>query len=654
MDNEPEDLERKEAPQRLLDRPRDEAEALDEIFGGTDDLDHAPGPPIEAAPVPAPALPVPRLRAAGAVIVAVAAHLYLHLGPLFSQAGWTLSSFRDYYPDDQKSYLAIATNWAHGFRADTEPFTRTGTSPYPDLYYRTMGWLADLVGANPVVVWNLLGAAVQAMLVAGLATATILVTRRWWAGLAAPLPFVMGTLAVATQGTWMTELGSHAVLWGPFGVLFTANGEAAALCLAGLAILALVVVASGAVRSVRTRWVLVIAAAAAVGVLADIQTYTFLTTIMLIACATAAVGVARSPWRVVWVPVTAALVVAVFLLGPAVSSVSPLAALAFGLVPAVPGIVLVAGRHGWPGFLLAVFVAGAFAAPQLLATVVGVASGDEFLTYRAVSSANLGVPAGDGARAAVVLVVALALVVLVGALRRSWFATGAPLGASLAWYLGATNDVWGANQEPYRFWLDMMLLISVGLLPLLVDAFVVVLRTVLRVPGAEGELRLESGGRPRTEVLVGALTVVVVLFSVSTADFADFRRDIARQEPITFFDDRSAVLAEVASEADGGVVLPDPCIDPFVLKIAWGGPTAYYNLGLAWPENPAHYRAVLDARLDDRLDLDEASKAGIGYVVADSDCARGGWASDLDAAGATQVTERSYGADGAYVLWRLP
>lgn len=651
MDSQREVPERNEAPQRLLDRPRDEGEALDEILGGADDLDHASGRPIE--PDPAPAHPVPRLPAAGAVIGAVAAHLYLHLSPLVSQTGWTLSSFRDYYPYDQFSYLAIATNWSQGFRADTEPFTRTGTSPYPDLYYRTMGWLADVVGANPVVMWNLLGAAVQAVLVAGLATATIVVTRRWWAGMAAPLPFVMGTLAVAAQGTWLTELDSHAVLWGPFGVMFTANGESAALCLAGLAIVTLVVVGSGAVRSVRTRWVLVMAAAAAVGLLAEIQTYTFLVTVMVIAYATAAVGVARSLRREVWVPVTALLVLAVFLLGPAISSVSPLAALAFGLVPAVPGMVLVAGRHGWPGLLIAVFLAGAFAAQQLLATVVGVASGDAFLTYRAASSANLGVPPGDGPRAAAVLLVALALVVLVGALRRSWFATAAPLGAALAWYLGATNDVWGADQEPYRFWLDMMLLISVGLLPLVVDAFVVVLRTVRRVPGSEGTLRLRSGRRPRAGVLLGALTVVAVLFVVSVADFAVFRQDIARQEPITIFDDRSAVLAEVASEAADGVVLADPCIEPFVLKVVWGGPTAFYNLGLAWPENPTHYRAVLDARLDGRLDLDEASKAGISYVAADSDCAQG-WASDLVAAGATQVTERSYGADGSYVLWRLP
>ena len=85
---------------------------------------------------------------------------------------------------------------------------------------------------------------------------------------------------------------------------------------------------------------------------------------------------------------------------------------------------------------------------------------------------------------------------LVRALRRSWFATAAPLGASLACYLGATNDVWGANQEPNRFWLDMMLLISVGLLPLVVDAFVVVL---------DGTMGITIGGKP---VTAGAGTIV--------------------------------------------------------------------------------------------------------------------------------------------------
>lgn len=46
------------------------------------------------------------------------------------------------------------------------------------------------------------------------------------------LPFLMGTFAWVGSDNWLHPLESHGVLWPSFGVLFTINGEAAALCLA--------------------------------------------------------------------------------------------------------------------------------------------------------------------------------------------------------------------------------------------------------------------------------------------------------------------------------------------------------------------------------------------------------------------------------------
>lgn len=587
-------------------------------------------------------------RALPTALLAVLVHLYLHLAPLVRQPGWTLSAFRDYYSYDQFSYLAIARNWSLGVREDIEPFTQTGNSPYPDLYYRSMGWVADLLGANPILVWNVAGAVAQSALVLGVAIATVCITRRWWTAALAPLPFLVGTFAVFSQGGWFTSLSSHAVLWGPFGVLFTANGESAAVCLAGLALLALLIVVSGAVRGA-FRLVLVILAAASIGLLAEVQTYTFLSTVFLVAYGLGAYGVLHAERRARWGLVSLLLVAAVFVAGPGLASISPLAALAAGLVPAIPGMILASGRGRWRLVVGAWLVAGVFAAPQLLATVVGVATGDAFLTYREASSSNLGVPLVEGLRSSIVVIAALVLVGLVGAIRGSLVHVALPLGAGIAWAMGSTNDIWGANQEPYRFWLGMMLLISAVLFPLVTEAVVWSFRALgARSPWEPGRVRWRSS---RLAPAVAAVAVIA-LFSASLSDFATFRRDIAGRAPIMFFSDKTAALGQVAEASDGGIVLADPCVDPFVLKVVWGGPTAFYNLGLAWPDNPEAMREVLDSRIEGQLAVQAAREAGVTSVVTDSACAEG-WQAEL-AATSTLIAEEEYGDAGSFSIWRLP
>jgi hypothetical protein len=577
------------------------------------------------------------LAAVGAAVV----HLVLHLGPFVTQKGWTLSSFRDYYYYDQLSYLAIARNWSLGERADVEPFTRTGNSPYPDLHYRVLGWLSDVTGLDPVAMWTVLGSVLQAVLVVAVGMTTVAVTRRWWTALLAPLPFLVGTFASLTQGDWKTTLDSHAVLWGPFGVLFTNNGESAALCLAGVALLLLVLVAVGRPASPRARLALVLVAALLVGVTGQIQTYTFLCTVFVIAYAAASYGVAASGRPVVWAAVSVVGVALVWLAGPVVADSSPLAALALGMVPTVPGLVLLAYRLGWWRVLLPWVLAGAAAAPQLLETVLGVASGDPFLVYREASSSNLGVPALVGVRSGAAVIAAAALVVGVGVARRSVVRAALPVGMLLAWAMGATNDRWGANQEPYRFWLDTMVLLCVALMPLLVESVLVSVRYARRAGPARGRLLAGSGA-----------VVVVAVLAVSTLDFAAFRADVQDRRPLNFYDDRSAALARAAEASSGGVVLTDPCVDPLTLKIVWGGPVAFYNLGLAWPEHEEEFRAVLGARTEGVLDIGAAKAAGITEVLVDPSC-EADWTTDLAAEGARKVAQESADEQTTYVLWHL-
>lgn len=581
--------------------------------------------------------------AAGAATLAALVHLVLHVGPFVSQKGWNLSSFRSYYFYDQLSYLGIARNWSLGARGDFEPFTRTGSSPYPDLYYRAVGWLCEVTGLDPVAMWTILGALLQALLVVGVGLVTVAVTRRWWTALLAPLPFLVGTFAALTQGDWKTTLDSHAVLWGPFGVLFTANGESAALCLAGGALLLLVLVATGHPASRRGRYAVVLVAALLVGLTGQMQTYTFLCTVFVIAYAAATYGVVSSRRPAVWALVSAGGIGLVWVLGPALATVSPLATLVLGLAPTIPGLLLLARVLGWWRVILPWVVAVAAAAPQLLETVLGIASGDPFLVYREASSSNLGVPGFVGIRSGAAVVVVMALVVAVGVVRRSAVRVALPVGMLLAWGMGATNDRWGANQEPYRFWLDIMVLVCVALAPLVVESLIAVVGYARRP------------GRARDRVVAGgAALVAVAVLVASMADFALFRQDIAAREPLNFYDGRSAALAQVADASPGGIVLADPCVDPFTLKIVWGGPVAFYNLGLAWPEQEPQIREVLDERAQGRLDLEAAHAAGITGVVVDSSCSAD-WASELETHGAQEISGATT-PDGEHslALWQLP
>ena len=50
-----------------------------------------------------------------------------------------------------------ASTTAAGVSGLPEPFTETGQSYYPSLWYRIVGWIASLTGASVPAVWTLAG-----------------------------------------------------------------------------------------------------------------------------------------------------------------------------------------------------------------------------------------------------------------------------------------------------------------------------------------------------------------------------------------------------------------------------------------------------------------------------------------------------------------
>ncbi|MDQ0690165.1 hypothetical protein QF047_001125 [Arthrobacter sp. W4I7] len=574
------------------------------------------------------------------MLLSVVAYWCLHVLPLATSRDFGWTNFRRYFDHDQYAYLAIAVNVSNGNLDNVEPFTETGTSHYPRLYYVLLGHLARLFDADVIAVWQIVGIALQLAMVLTVSWLLIRLTGSALLGLFGFVPSNFGVLAAPISGSWLHRLENHGVLWGPYGTTFTLNGEAAGMTVAVVAACLLIGftfpgsrVGAGLGRHARAA--VVIGACSAVGMLANVQTYSFLTAVYFLSYTAAAYGLLKAGKRK-YAIISAALLIVVLLVGHSIAEVlGPLAALVCGLAGAVPGTLLLLKRHPVVVGASAVGLAAA-AAPTILATLAGISQRDPFLEYRALSSENLGVPFPLGIIAAAVPALLLWTIFRAGIRSGNpvWLALS--IGIAVAWPIIATNDAWGANQEPYRLWLDGFFLASAVSLPVLGQVLVRNAEgqkssksTEASLPASTPAVSGESAEELQPSQLKSPLLTKVGgillwgVVSLSFLDYVGFAYFVHNQGTASFEDGQARAISATADQlSDRGVgsVLPDPCIDPFRLKTLTGAPTAYYNLGLAWPTNEPSYRTLLEERENGVLDLQLAELAGVDYVMTDSGC----------------------------------
>jgi hypothetical protein len=615
-----------------------------------------------------------KIRKAKFVIGSLASMLLAVVGywcflvlPLATSRGFGWTNFRKYFDHDQYAYLAIAVNISKGNLDNVEPFTETGTSHYPRLYYVVLGHVSRLFNADIVATWQVVGIALQFAMVLTVSWLFIRLTHRPLLGLFGFVPSMLGVLAAPISGSWFHPLDNHGVLWGPYGTMFTLNGEAAGMVVAVLAACLLIGFTFprsevGPDLGRHAKPAVVIGACFAVGMLANVQTYSFLTAVYFLSYTAAAFGLLKAGKRRHAV-ISAALLITALLVGTSIAgTVSPLAALVCGLAGAVPGTLLLLKRYPVVVGASAVALAAA-AAPTILATLAGMSQHDPFLQYRAASSENLGVPFPLGVMAAAVPVLFLGIIFWAGIRdgNPAWLALA--IGIAVAWPVIATNDLWGANQEPYRFWLDSFVLASAVSLPVLSQ--VLVRRAEVRRSSSPAERSMpaaavsdeSAGDRPPSQSKFPALARVgaILLWGVVACSFLDyvgFAYFVHNQGTASFDDDQArAISSTVDSLPDNSVgsVLPDPCIDPFRLKALTGVPTAYYNLGLAWPTNESSFKRLLKEREDGFLDQRLAEQAGVEYVMTDSGC-EADWQAQMSG---SVVAETGYGSGRTVTLWKI-
>ena len=141
-----------------------------------------------------------RPRLTPAVVVAFAASqlsvLFLLLAPL-ANSPWA-SGFRNYFSIDQFSYASIATNLANGHFALVEPFTRTGSSYYPSLWYQFLGAFSWLTHVPVYLAWTLLGLGVVCLVVLVAGWVAWRLSGYWWAPIMPGLALAVGTFSTFT------------------------------------------------------------------------------------------------------------------------------------------------------------------------------------------------------------------------------------------------------------------------------------------------------------------------------------------------------------------------------------------------------------------------------------------------------------------------
>ena len=557
--------------------------------------------------------------------------LWLLLGPVADQP-W-LQGFRAYFSNDQLSYAAIATTVANGTFDPVEPLTETGVSFYPSGWYYVIGTVSLVTGAPVYATWQVLGLLAVGIAIALLGWLGYSLTRNPIAPLLPGLALATGTFSTFVADYWFTSLGYHAVIWGPFGTLFTLNAESIGVMTVAVVFTWLVV---GSLRQERRRpFAAVIIAAAILGLLANVQTYSFFTGTSIAVAFLTCYALITRPSRVRLIA-TILAIAAVLVLGPFIASVTgPLPLFGLLLVATVPA-------H-WPlireNVMLSALTVAAFAiaaSPQVIRTALGLITGDDFLGYRQASTEDLGIDIGPALIGALPLF-AIAAVLLTASLAKPQTTQTKTITAAItALATGvavlSTNDLWGFDQEPYRFWLQYSI---IGLLAL---------ATLL--PWAWS--RRHTIARTPSRAVIALTTAAAALWTVSLADTLAFR-DYARDEGLIATEGAKETALRQLVGPDSGLVLSSACLDAQQLRLITGAPVAFFNRGLAWPEKKDEIDLLLDPGRVAVSDPAQVAAAGVTYVITDSAC-EGEW-SYRDARVQPERIEPYPG--GTLTLWRV-
>ncbi len=538
-----------------------------------------------------------------AIIVAELLTLAMSIGPLLGTPWW--KGFRAYFAHDQLSYAAIATNVSQGNFAPVEPLTETGVSHYPSLWYYVIGTVSWVTHLPVWIVWTVLGIAILSAAVTTVGTVAARISGRSWVAVLPALALFTGTASTYAVHYWYTPLDSHAVIWAPYASMFTLNGEVAGISIAVIAVSLLIDALFKQENSAthRTPKVEIWVAALLIGILANLQTYTFFSLTLVIAIFVTSRDLMRHParWRMY---LTLTLGICVLWLGKSIANeLGPLPLLVLLLLCMAP-VLIPATWRAKNIAIPALFIAALAASPEVIRTGIALLDKDPFLTYREASSTNLGI-LEIGTLVASATWVLLFITTGLGLWRgRQAALASLVLALGLGFMIMPANDVWGFNQEPYRSWIQFATLSAL----------------LLTIPLAWGIAQFSTFTRDHKIIFAIAAVLTIGSWGIGLQDFRGFW-EYAKNQGIYDLSDSRARAIETITQGTSGLVLGSQCMNPQIFKLIAKTPVPFFNLGLAWPTDKTAFDTFRDPYGRQQENPLTLQLAKVRWVVTDSACA---------------------------------
>jgi hypothetical protein len=318
---------------------------------------------------------------------------------------------------------------------------------------------------------------------------------------------------------------------------------------------------------------------------------------------------------------------------------------ALALVPALPGILISIRRWRWR-IVVPFSAVVAVASPQLISFAIALHSHDPFLTFRDVPSGGLGVATRSGLLAAIPLLIPLLAILLAGLHQKRPLWISYPVGTTVAWFLLAKNDLWGADQEPYQLWVAGFTLTAFTIIPVAVD-----------VACSYFPLRKDTSGSRLLRVcqiaVPSLLVLSVAVFAVSAVDWFKFYQSQEGRSLSLNTPQDLAMTAVSSHVTNHELVMTDLCINPEYYKAITGASVDYYSAGLAWPARKGVLDRVNAAVTSGSLTSAMVKDAKIGWLITVTTCSDR-WPQRYSQM-LVPVAQRRYGngAQDTIVLWRF-
>lgn len=315
------------------------------------------------------------------------------------------------------------------------------------------------------------------------------------------------------------------------------------------------------------------------------------------------------------------------------------------IVGALPGVALAVRRIGFRRILLPSGLILVAALRQIVVSILALVRHDPFMTYRQVSSGTQSVPLGTALQASIVGLIALLCVVLVGLLVRKSVPVALSAGIAVTWLILTKTSSSGARVRS-RIGSGSTLTSTFWVSP---PSCLPTMRDLLSQPGSGSSRNPDprdqrsACSRPRG---CGACRRIRALGPgrVGPATFHRARAGVQTQTPLL---EASAHAAKHAH----GVILPDPCIDPKLLTAESDAAVAFYNKGIAWPDNHRMIARLTSMNAgEEPLSLAVVSQSRIAAVLTWSECSAG-WDRHEAASGARLLDSEPVSTGGKINLW---